>query len=67
MNKIEIIATILSIIGNVFIIFQSKIGFVVWIIANIFWVKFALKNKHFWMMGLFIIYTILAITGLFAW
>lgn len=69
MNKIEIIATILSIVGNIFIIYQSKIGFMIWIVANTLWIIFALnrKNKHYWMAMLFVFYTILSIIGLLKW
>lgn len=68
-NKVEIIATILSIIGNIFIIYKSKIGFGIWIAANILWIDFALdrKDKHYWLAGLFLFYTILAIAGLIKW
>lgn len=69
MNKLEIIATILSVIGNIFIIYKSKIGFMIWIIANTFWIIFALnrKDKYYWMAGLFLFYTILSIVGLIKW
>lgn len=67
MNKTEIIATILSLVGNVFIVFQNKIGFGVWIISNALWIKFGLKEKHYWMAGLFGFYTLLAIVGLLTW
>lgn len=69
MNKLEIIAMILSLVGNVFIIYKSKIGFAIWVIANTLWVIFALnrKDKHYWMALLFILYIILAIIGWFRW
>ena len=69
MNKLEITATILSIIGNIFIVYQSKIGFAIWLVANTLWIIFALnrKNKYYWMAGLFAFYTILSIIGLIIW
>ena len=69
MNKLEITATILSIIGNIFIVYQSKIGFAIWIVANILWIIFALnrKDKYYWMAGLFLFYNILSIIGLIRW
>lgn len=69
LNKSEIIATILSIVGNIFIIYQNKIGFGIWILSNLFWIRFALnrKDKHYWMAGLFLFYTLLSVVGLLKW
>lgn len=66
---IEIIATILSVIGNIFVVYQSKIGFAIWLAANTLWIIFALnrEDKYYWMAGLFFFYNILAVIGLIRW
>jgi len=64
---LELIATIFSIIGNIFVIYKKWIGFVIWIISNLLWIIFGILNKHYWMIVLFIFYTIISIWGIYKW
>ena len=64
---IEIIATVLSIIGSVFVAVKLRAGFLFWIIANFLWVVFALSHGHLPMATLFVVYLITSIIGWFYW
>lgn len=65
--NLEIIATILSILGNLFIIYKNRYGFLIWIIANISWMYFAWVNNHVSMLILFFWYTLISIWGFVKW
>jgi len=68
MNYLEIIATILSIIGNLYIIKKKWIGHLLWFIGNIFWGILAIKYKLYFMAGLqFIFYNVLCVIGIYKW
>lgn len=64
---IEYLAMFLSITGNLFICFKKRQGFLLWIVANILWISFALTNKHWGMMILFTVYTAMSLFGWWNW
>ena len=71
-HVIEWVATVLSAIGavlnaNIFNI-QSfnafNASFYVWFVANIFWISFAIKHKHFGVLVTFIVYSIINVLAI---
>ena len=64
---IEYIAMSLSIIGNLYICFKKRQGFLFWIVANSLWITFAIYNEHWGMMSLFIFYTAMSAFGWYNW
>ena len=49
---IEWVATILSIIGVFLVTLQNQNGLYVWVAANILWVSFAWKHRHYGLLVL---------------
>ena len=66
-HVIEWIATILSITGALLISYQIRNGFYIWIVANILWISFAWKHKHYGLLVLSISYLIINFVGLVKW
>ncbi len=64
---LEIIATVIAILGNIFIIYKNRMGFMIWIISNVLWIIFATLNQHYFMSILFFFYLILSIIGFIKW
>ena len=66
-HLIEWTATLLSITGALLVAWKIREGFYVWIIANILWIIFAWKHKHYGLLFLAISYAIINIVGLIHW
>jgi len=64
---IEWIATCLSITGASLNAFHLKEGFYVWILANILWIVFGIKTKHYGVVVMFIVYSIISAIGILVW
>ena len=64
---IEWVATILSIIGVLLVNLQNLNGLYIWIVANILWISFAWKHKHYGLLVLACSYLIINIIGLIKW
>ena len=62
---IEVIATVLSIIGAILVAVRQRVGFLLWIVANFLWIGFALRHGHFPMAILFAVYLVIAVIGWF--
>lgn len=71
-HLIEWVATILSAIGiilnsNIFNITSFNTyfaSFYVWFVANIFWISFALKHKHWGVFATFSIYSVINVLAI---
>ncbi|MEK6928794.1 MAG: nicotinamide mononucleotide transporter [Nanoarchaeota archaeon] len=66
-HVIEWLATVLSLTGAVLVALKYKDGYPVWIIANILWVSFSLKHKHYGLLFLSVSYLIINIIGIINW
>lgn len=64
---IEWIATILSITGVLMVNLQNFNGLYVWIVANVLWISFAWKHKHYGLLVLACSYLIINIIGFINW
>ena len=66
-HVVEWLATVLSLVGASMIAYQIKNGFYVWILANIFWISFSWKHKHYGLLFLSTSYLVINIIGLINW
>ncbi|MEK6824369.1 MAG: nicotinamide mononucleotide transporter, partial [Nanoarchaeota archaeon] len=66
-HVIEWVATALSIIGVLLVNLQNLNGLYIWIVANILWIFFAWKHKHWGLLVLACSYLIINIIGLINW
>ena len=65
---LSIIALILSLIGNVLVNLKYKMGFIVWSVANIFWIIVnIISNLNIPQILMFITYLGLNIHGFILW
>ena len=64
---IEWTATILSIIGAVLNAQLNIYGFYFFSIANLFWMSFSVKHKHYGLLVMNIVFLALNIYGIFIW
>ena len=65
---LSIIALILSLVGNILVNYKKKLGFVIWISSNVFWiiVNF-MGDVNYPQVIMYIIYAILNIQGFINW
>lgn len=55
----------LSILGNVFVIYDRKtMGYVIWLVANAGWIVYNIYIAEYSQMSLFIVYSFLAMLGI---
>ena len=66
-HVVEWLATILSILGAIFVAFKYKEGFYIWIVANFLWISFAWKHKHYGLLLLSVSYLIINLIGIVRW
>jgi len=66
-HVIEWVATALSIIGVLLVNLQNLNGLYIWIVANVLWISFAWKHKHWGLLVLAGSYLIINIIGLINW
>ena len=60
-------AVSLSLIGNILINYQRRLGFVVWTAGNAIWIALALTRRDHAQVCLFSVYIVLNIHGFFTW
>ena len=59
------ILVVLSILGNVFVIYDRKTtGYVVWLVANSGWIVYNIYIAEYSQMSLFIVYSFLSTLGI---
>ena len=65
---LSIIALILSLIGNILVNYKKKLGFIIWISSNVFWiiVNF-LGDVNYPQVIMYIVYAILNVQGYVNW
>jgi hypothetical protein len=61
------IITLISIIGTVFNSFQKRVGFYLWLISNVFWICYNIKEGIYAQAALFSFNSIMCIVGLIKW
>ncbi len=64
---IEWLATILSVIGVIFIARKNIIGFYIWIVSNFLWIYFGIVKESYGIITLFTIYLGTSIYGIYKW
>ena len=64
---LELSGFVLSVLGNIFIIYKKWYGFLVWIMANIIWISFNLFYNHYLQALLYMFYTTMCIWGIYQW
>lgn len=57
----------ISLTGNILIIKKNSYGFVMWTVSNIAWVYYDFYKEAYSQSFLFVIYTILALYGIYEW
>ena len=63
----EVFATIISLIGCVFIIRKSRWGYAVWLVANIGWMGFAITVDAWWLFITQLSFAVMSVAGFVAW
>ncbi len=66
-HVIEWCATVLSLLGALLIAFKSWQGYPIWVVANVLWVSFSWKHKHYGLLFLSVSYLVINIIGLIKW
>ena len=65
---VSTIALILSLIGNILVNYKKKIGFIIWIISNVFWVAInILGTPNYPQIVMYLIYMGLNAQGYMNW
>lgn len=65
---LSIIALILSLIGNILVNYKRKLGFIIWISSNVFWIVVNfLGNVNYPQVIMYLIYAGLNIQGYINW
>jgi nicotinamide riboside transporter PnuC len=62
-----IFAVLVSIMGNFLIIAKKRLGFLVWIVSNMFWIYIDMAKEIPSQAALFLFYTALSIYGFVQW
>jgi len=63
----EYLAMVLGVLGAWLVAEKNRLGFMSWIISNIFWIIFAIYHSYWGMLIQFTIFLILAIRGWYKW
>jgi nicotinamide riboside transporter PnuC len=66
-HVIEWVATFLSIFGALLVSLKFFEGYYIWIVANILWMIFAFRYKHYGLLTLSISYFIINCIGIIRW
>ena len=64
---IEWVATFLSITGVLLVNLQNLNGLYIWIVANMLWISFAWKHKHYGLLVLSCSYLVVNTIGILHW
>jgi len=66
-HAIEWSATTLSLVGAVLNAKQLIAGFIFWIVANVLWILFAYKNRHWGLLFMNFIFMLINLFGIYTW
>ena len=65
---LSIIALILSLVGNILVNYKKKLGFVIWISSNVFWIAVNfLGDVNYPQVIMYLIYAVLNVQGYINW
>lgn len=64
---LDILTTLLSLLGTWYLVVRNIFGWLVWVIADVFFVLMFMNQQMYWSMGLYLILLTLAIKGLTTW
>ncbi len=64
---VEWSATLLSLIGAVVNANKGISGFYIWSVANLLWISFAIKHKHWGLLVMNIVFLCINIFGIINW
>lgn len=64
---LEFVAMVISVIGQLLMVFKNEWAFVLWIGSNFVWIYLCLKDHRYFMTTTFIIYSIIDIVSIYAW
>ncbi len=66
--SISIIALVLSLVGNILVNYKKKLGFVIWISSNVFWIVVNfMGDVNYPQVIMYVIYAILNVQGYINW
>lgn len=66
--SLSIIALILSLIGNILVNYKKKLGFIIWIISNVFWIVVNfLGDVNYPQVIMYLVYAGLNVQGYINW
>lgn len=66
-QNISWLFTVLSLVGNIFVIKKNKWGQVIWAISNVGWIWYNFSIKEYAAVVLFTAYFILCLWGIYEW
>ena len=65
---LSIIALIFSLVGNILVNFKKKLGFIIWIISNVFWIVVNfIGNMNYPQVIMYLVYAGLNVQGYVNW
>jgi len=64
---LSVIAASLSIFGNFLVNRKNKLGFIIWCIANIYWIYLAIVMNNYPQAIMFLVYSGLNVHGFIKW
>lgn len=64
---LDILTTLLSLLGTWYLAIRNIFAWMVWIIADIFFCVMFIREGMYWSLGLYMVLTLLAINGLKQW
>ena len=65
---LSIIALILSLIGNILVNYKKKLGFIIWISSNVFWIVVNyMGDVNYPQVIMYVMYVVLNIQGFINW
>ena len=66
--SLSIIALILSLVGNILVNYKKKLGFIIWISSNVFWIAINfLGDVNYPQVIMYVIYAGLNVQGYINW
>jgi len=61
------VATFLSILGNLLIVYKKRIGFSIWLLSNVVWIYVDIGIGLYSQIIMMVLYAILNIVGWYKW
>ena len=61
------LATTLSCLGNVFVVLEKRVGFIIWLISNFFWIYVDIEKAIYSQIIMMVVYASLNVWGYIFW